>query len=331
MRLERLDNLKFTGNENLWTYVALKGTRSLLLKLEDEKRYVEERRRLLEDVASAKYNLNHVKEYLETVKDALSANGYGVKVCRIRALSRVLIGVSESFGKIPFEVGFFFDPVMNVPFIPGSSLKGVFRHALKDLLEREYLKEGLQPEEAEKEANEITEIIFGLEKWSGLVGVTDAYPVELGVGERLFEPDVITPHYQKAKTELDVRPNPVTFLTIAPGTAFEFYIYFNKELYVREHEMLKSKGERVMRKYPRAGAVNKLDTREVSTSVIDYAIFYGDLGRAVEELKDRGINLVNAILWVDRAVLYALTKGIGAKTNIGYSRFEVLEYKAVKV
>ncbi len=320
------ESLKLSSTENLWSYIVLKGAYVLSLKLKEKREYAEKKKELLTDIIATTrhFNLNPIKRYLQSIKEALLINGYHVKVCKVRALNRVLIGISESFGKIPFEVGIFFDPVMNVPFIPGSSLKGVFRHSLKALLE----KSGKKGNEAEEKAR----IIFGSEEWSGLVGVTDAYPVELGINGFLFEPDVITPHYPGAETELNVNPNPIHFLTIARGTVFEFYIYFNKEIYQDEHKWLKKMKRKPKRVHEQLGTITVKDliSGKSIDNPIDNALFAGDLAKGIKELKATGIDVVKVIPWVDRAVLYAFAKGIGAKTSLGYSRFEVIKYDVVE-
>jgi len=325
MEWESLGNIELKNAENLWSYITLKGAYILSLKLRGEGRHAEEKRKLLEDITIATKNLDldHIKEYLQSVRKALLANGYRVKVCKVGASSRVLVGASEALGKIPFEVGLFFDPILNVPFIPGSSLRGAFRHALKALLERGGRNE--------KEAEKIAETIFGSTEWSGLVGVTDAYPIKPGINDYLFEPDVLTPHYPEAKTELDVSPNPVPFLTIARGVEFEFYIYFNKEIYREESKRL---GQEAKRRYAELGVVSTHELKNARNTSLDnvvrYAVFSGDLAEAVRKLKSMGIDVANVIPWIDRAVLYAFARGIGAKTSTGYSRFEVIEYRSIE-
>jgi len=331
MNFESLSNLKLDDITNLWSYVTLKGAyiRNLRLRLKNaERRYSEEKMKLLEEIIkmSERSDLSHIKAYLQGIKRALLVNGYHIKVCNVRASSRVLIGVSEPFGKTPFDVGLYFDPVYNVPFIPGSSLKGAFRHALEILLEKE-------KKVGENRAKEIAKIVFGSEEWSGLVGVTDAYPIELGIDGYLFEPDVLTPHYHyhylRTRTELDAKPNPVAFLTIARGVTFQFYIYFNKMIYEEEAKRLGSKAKR---KYAKLGTVTitELTSKGHEMNPIENALMCGDLAEALNELRSKGINVVDIIPWVDQAIFYAFAKGVGSKTNIGYSIFEVLEYKSVE-
>lgn len=328
--LEKLARIELNNDTNLWSYITINGTYALTFKWSDprSKNAAMQKRILLARTSKHfKPGLDSIMNHLKEVKEALLANGYSIKLCRIRSLGRVIIGASEAFGKVPFEVGLFFDPVLNVPFIPGSSLKGAFRHALEELIYRD--RASKNNKNAREIASEVASIVFGSDEFVGLVGVTDAYPVKLGIKDLLFEPDVVTPHYPGASTELNVRPNPVPFLTIARNVEFEFYIYFNKRIYEEKHEH----GKRHRRNYAKLGVVSELGKAQTKqaghmSSVKDYIdnmIHDGDLA---EEFKKHGVqNLASLLPWVDRAVLYAFAKGVGAKTSVGYSRFAVIEYK----
>jgi len=136
--------------------------------------------------------------------------------------------------------------------------------------------------------------LFGCEESVGVVGVTDAYPVLDGYGggvKRVLEPDVVTPHYTPGVlNELKVTPVPVQFLTIAPGVSFKFYIYYRRE------------------------AVQHILQGDAA-----------ELLKRVDELQ----KVVNMLGCVDKAVFYALAKGVGARTSVGYSRFKLILYRDV--
>ncbi len=327
--IQNLKRLCLSKNMNLWSYVCLKGTFILNLKLQSrEKEYTGEKRRFIEEICNVfkSVDLRCVRDLLNEVKEALIANGYRVKVCRVKAVSRVLVGASESFGKVPFEVGLFLDHILNVPFIPSSSLKGAFRHALIELIERRYKGSGVDGESIASE-------IFGSEQFSGLVGVTDAYPVEAGINGLIFEPDVITPHYPGARTEFDVKPTPISFLTVARGVEFEFFIYLNKQIYELEHRYIQRGMRRSRRKYAGIGIVDKLEKHRFSgeRDFIGYTIYSGDLGKALGEISGiKKEDIIEVIPWIERAILYAFAKGVGAKTSVGYSRFMIVKYKWVE-
>ncbi|MGC9106640.1 MAG: type III-B CRISPR module RAMP protein Cmr6 [Infirmifilum sp.] len=328
---EQLGELKIDKDMNVQSYIVLKGISILKDKLQkSEQIYSARKKELIEDICrfSREKDLNNAKKNLQEIREALIVNGYSVKICKIKSSSRTLIGASELFGKNPFEVGLSFDPILNVPLIPSSTLKGAFRYALMDLVGRE---------EGEGVAKEVADIIFGSKDWSGLAGVTDAYPVKAGING-LLDPDVITPHYPGAETEFDVKPNPVQFLTVARGVEYEFYIYFNKNIYWREYEWAKSQGKQPKRKFAKVDTVDienlihlkpTGDAGDQVKNVVGKAFFNGDLAEALRKLESMGLDIAKIIPWVDRAVLYAFARGVGAKTSLGYSRFEVLEYRPV--
>jgi CRISPR-associated protein Cmr6 len=268
---------------NFWSYTSLKGYEVMLKNVEDKIKILE--------YIIKKMNLpiGEIVQRVNEVKDALLNCNYSVKQVKVRALSRALIGVSETFGEIPFEVGLYFDPIMNVPYIPGSTIKGAVRAATFDLLYREMYLKTNQVKDSEMFAEENCRRIFGglMGKYqsAGLIGFTDAYPIDVGEHGLLLYPDVINPHYtDRTMTELDVTPTPIIYFTIAPGTKFHFFMFYRRR-----------RGEREL-----------CDEDLLESPTVDR------LGT------------------VDRGLLYAFFRGVGAKTALGYSRFEILEYEEVK-
>lgn len=276
---------------NLWSYIVLKSSNIIYEKVGLDKREISRRKQqLLENLAEAsRVAFNHSKHVvltlLENVKEALITNGFRIKIVKAKLSSRGLIGVGEIFGKMLFEVGLSFNPILNIPFIPGSSLKGAIRAAYQELYLRYF------GEENKDVCEEECRRIFGEPGRSvGIVGFTDAYPVEAGEKGFILYPDVMTPHYgESVQTELDVQPNPIVYLTVAPGTVFQFYVFW------------RNRGERRVR----IGMGPKADFSPSSKPILD------DL----------------ALL--DRAILYSMKTGVGAKTSLGYSSFEVIEYTEV--
>jgi CRISPR-associated protein Cmr6 len=307
MKFNRLDKLKeaFLKKEdeeyalkkaNLWSSISLIGSKLMIDKQEDEKEIEKERRRFLEClIRRVILDVEKINQRLNEIKTALISCRYDVKEVKIKTLSRALVGGSETFGEIPFEVGLHFDPIMNVPYIPGSTIKGAVRSATFEILYKEKFQKEIEQEKnkkkADEEAKEYAEQecrkIFGgpikEERNIGLIGFTDAYPVEKGEQDFLLYPDVMTPHYKNVGTELDVMPTPIIYLTIAPETKFRFYMFYKR----------------------------KRGKRELSIS----------------DLVDNPIR--NQLGIVDRGLLYAFIRGVGAKTALGYSRFEILNYEKV--
>ena len=98
----------------------------------------------------------------------------------------------------------------------------------------------------------------------------------------------MTPHYREGvKTEFDVKPTPITYLTVAPGTVFQFYVFW------------KNRGKRKVN-------LGKGIRKDISPTP-----------RPI--MSELGL--------LDLAILYALGLGVGGKTSVGYSTFKVTCYK----
>ncbi|MEM3624595.1 MAG: hypothetical protein QXL52_04775, partial [Nitrososphaerales archaeon] len=96
-------------------------------------------------------------------------------------------------------------------------------------------------------------------------------------------------------TELDVSPTPIIYLTIAPGTKFQFYLFYKKE---------RGGGERKRRLIIK-------DSQE-------------------SDLAETPVQDINKLGILDRGLLYSFYRGVGAKTAVGYSRFEIVSYEPVR-
>lgn len=284
---------------NLWSYVALAGYKVMMMKAgEDKDKITEEERKILEYIINIIKRIDlptrEINQILENTLHALLSCGYEVRSTKIRAISPALIGGSETFGEIPFEVGLYFDPILNIPYIPGSTIKGAVRAGVFDLL----LKQGFSEGRAEGECKRF----FGDDESAGLIGFTDAYPIEKGERGYLLYPDVMTPHYKvtphykgDTTTELEVSPTPIIYLTIAPGVKFQFYLFYKRERGNDEKKRRLTVGD------------NK-DSDLAETPVSD----------------------PNRLGLLDRGLLYSFYRGVGAKTSVGYSRFVILSYEPVR-
>jgi CRISPR type III-B/RAMP module RAMP protein Cmr6 len=204
-----------------------------------------------------------------------------VREIQMKLTYRGSFGVSSTFGQIPFEVGLYIHPYFNVPYIPASSIKGAIRNAYYYYLVNH---ENENRDKADDECNRL----FGDSNFAGLVGFTDAFPIQEGENGYILYPDIINPHYKDAKNEMEVEPKPIIFLTVAPDTTFKFYMYIIKE---REKEKRKIE----------IGAKKDLAAKPIPDTE--------NLGK------------------LDLALLYGLSMGIGAKTALGYSQFVVITYE----
>ncbi|MEM3404142.1 MAG: type III-B CRISPR module RAMP protein Cmr6 [Nitrososphaeria archaeon] len=174
-----------------------------------------EKRSVLEMLTkySKEVSLAKVNRHLDETKAAYSSLGFPILDLEARLTYRAVVGASSTFGQTAFEVGLSFDPLLNVPYIPGSSIKGAVKAASR-------LGKVIPDDKMLRE-------LFG----NGLVGrldFSDAYPVEGGVKGYILIPDVLTPHYSKGGEDVleedKIMPTPIPFLSIAPTTRFRFLI-----------------------------------------------------------------------------------------------------------
>ncbi|ACB07193.1 RAMP superfamily CRISPR-associated protein [Candidatus Korarchaeum cryptofilum] len=171
----------------------------------------EERRRILEDLFTAYSpdNLNEVfkkaSNLLDMQKSALKSCGYDVFDFLAVTRSRLIVGMaSEIFGKQIFEVGLSWDPLLNLPYIPGSSLKGAFRSYL------------------ESERPDLVPLLGSKSESSSIIFL-DSYPVSSK--SNLLVPEVTTPIYgAKGVREVKAEPKPVIYPVINKDVTFRMII-----------------------------------------------------------------------------------------------------------
>jgi len=178
----------------------------------------EEKREILEDLFRA-YSPEKLKEafknasnLLDMQKSALLSCGYYVLDFLAATASRLIIGIaSEVFGKQVFEVGLSWNPILNLPYIPGSSLKGAFRSYL----------------EAEKPS--LTPMLGSGSEASSIMFL-NSYPVSSRWN--LIVPEVTTPIYGEAKgriKETEAEPNPVLYPVVNKGVTFRIIVGVKKD------------------------------------------------------------------------------------------------------
>jgi len=144
-----------------------------------------------------------------------------------RLESRLLVHTRSP--TLPLDISLAWDPVLNLPYIPASTVKGVVRAYLTM---GNITVEGLNVDDLLGEAGKLAHV--------GYTVFFDAYPV--GCEKTLVEPDVITPHYSEVEWRIDetsAKPRPIVFPTIAPGTTIYFPVAINVNLAKR----LKGKSE----------------------------------------------------------------------------------------
>ena len=228
---------KGTQDINVWSLEYIVSTLIRLLKIlrscREGRRKVEantELRNIVEKISKyysssegkIQFLVSRANQYFQEVADALCSLGYDVREIEVELNYRGSIGVSSGFGQLLFEWGISFDPYLNLPYIPASSIKGAIRASYKYLCLKHFNDVRI--------CNDKVENIFGSSsKGAGLVMFTDAYPVRLQDDARyILVPDVVTPHYnnEELKYEKEVEPNPVVHLSINKGVIFKFLVYY---------------------------------------------------------------------------------------------------------
>ena len=157
------------------------------------------------------------ERYLRSLANIMRDSFDAVFLIRATLLSRLTINTRNP--TVPLEISISWDPVMNLPYIPSSSIKGLVRAYLETY-------GGAELDKA------LIDKVFGSQERSGLVVFTDAYPVECS-GESLVESDVLTPHYsevRKAIDEASSSPTPLVFPTIARDVTLAMVVAFRYDL-----------------------------------------------------------------------------------------------------
>jgi CRISPR-associated protein Cmr6 len=181
--------------------------------------YVPEFSRVASKRLSESFSCNKVKplleeadKYLKTLFNELNNMFDAVFTVNMTLTSRLAIYTKNPF--MPLEIAIAWDPVLNLPYTPSSSLKGAVRAWLEVNNVRRI--DGVDIDDIFGRAGE-------KEVHISLAIFTDAYPVSCV--NKLIEPDVISPHYKGEDiAEVDVNPVPLVFPTIAPGTTMRFLL-----------------------------------------------------------------------------------------------------------
>lgn len=139
----------------------------------------------------------------------------------------ILIGIGYNHkvkGKGEIGMGFTFDYVTGLPYLPGSSLKGILRFGFRqEAYIHEVVKGVLHTELSKEEMEELEKTIFEGEGSRKRFVFYDAVISNNENGKQLLALDSIAPHTKDGLKE----PNPITFLRICPGVEihFEFQLY----------------------------------------------------------------------------------------------------------
>ena len=202
---------------------------------------------------------NKVNKRTEKKLKDLKNAGYKCESFLLKNDYRIIPGLG---GANILETNINLHHIYGVPYIPGSSLKGLAKamavEKIKENTDLSY-KEIDKILEAEKldESQNIKDIklyrsIFGTQKKTGRVNFMDSYPE----GRIKFKLDIMTPHYKDYYKEMNSDnpknspedtgdPNPITFLVLE-GTAFRFNLISDEKEILKGAVELLEKGLRYM-------------------------------------------------------------------------------------
>ncbi len=159
--------------------------------------------KLIETILKSNGMLDLSRELYEMKKRSLKNNCFALEV---KLVTPGLVGIGSGPFKAVFEVGLNLDPLLGLPYYPGSGIKGAVRSFVEN-----YLDKGL------------VDKLFGDKEGSSAIDFMDMYPIGLE-GDSLFKGLVTNPHYYKGgelvRDELEVNPTPVPHVGISEGTIF---------------------------------------------------------------------------------------------------------------
>ena len=231
-------------------------------------------------------SLRIAKEMMEHVERGYAEAGYVVGHLDVVLTSEGLVGMGHGPFKAAFEVGLNVDPVLGLPYYPGSGIKGAVRNFLWTMADEEYINKVFGSSSAEE--GEVSKVIF-----------SDAFPIGCKRECSVFKPLVVTPHYfrggEVVKNELEAEPTPVVHVGISENMVFRLVIAIRKDSSKEVNELF----ERL-----------KGDDEEVKKVISNVKGLWGKSEHKTALLR---------VVWV---TLYVLSRGIAARSSKGYNVFE---------
>ena len=308
-------SLNFSECENL-SLVFLKLIRKDIIEDSRNKKW------FLESVINIQRSINNVPKIIknfakriEKQRADLEKHGYENifkiekdKCLKLKTASRLVVGLGA--GHV-LETSLTLHHIFGIPYIPGSALKGIVRMVnfweivseqnkksdkeIQEFQEQLYDKEISNSDKNDFDKEDILKhkLLFGTQKFKGLLVFLDAYP-EVQNNQQIFELDVMTPHYQGYYTKNQVpgdweNPNPIPFLTVKKGITFCFNVLFDK---FRAERLLTLKED----EFP----------NQAKGIIKKWLNNFSNISQNVKK-------------WIEDA----LTEfGVGAKTRLGYGIFE---------
>lgn len=172
--------------------------------------------------------LERNKKHLETIKRKLDEGGINYLAVKAKTLHRLSIDASSEFGWMLDEIGLAWDPILDTPFIPSSTIKGLFRATLTWKIADELVGKIQEMKELKNVAESTVNALLGEGGDKGFVSkiaFLDAYPVKCE--GNLVGLDVLTPMYSITKNQIgedEAQPTPIFIPIVNHGVTFEFII-----------------------------------------------------------------------------------------------------------
>jgi len=251
------------------------------------------------------------EERINTQKDNLKDIGYIVILSNytLTTSSRLVVGLG---GEHVLETSLTLHHIFGIPYIPATAFKGVVRMvSFWEIAQKRNISADKEIEELQKQLydNEIADsededflrhkLLFGTQNFKGLLFFLDAYP-EIHNNQEIFDVDVMNPHYSKYYTQGEPpaeeppadweNPNPIVFLTLKKGIPFCFNVLFDE---FRAKEILNEYND-------------SPETKKIPTILNNW---FTNLSKLTDLVKE----------WIKTALE---EYGVGAKTRVGYGRFE---------
>jgi len=222
--------------------------------------------------------------------------------------------------------------IWGVPYIPGSSLKGVCRQvAFWNLVDGKNFSENELENFQKKFYGELAidnedmlvyQLLFGAQDFKGLLLFLDAYP-ECENNQKIFILDVMNPHYSSYYGDKDGKippadwenPTPIFFLTVKEGVKFRFVVLFDKWRW----EKIKNDGIYITKDKKKYLIVNKENTENKKDIENDNEKIL-KVNLPVEQFE----NILENEGFFNNILKQALSfYGVGSKTRLGYGSFKV--------
>ncbi len=244
------------------------------------------------------HKLSIVKDIMREQVNSLIRENYCLADLTLKLRNRGLFGANNAFNLI-FEVGLSWDYLLDLPFMPASSIKGVISTYIESLTCNRIKAE--ERKSCDPKLLKALDTLFGYSAREGSatskIIFLDSYPVSVNEKNRIVVPAVITPHYHSrgkpVEFEYEANPVPVVHLVIDKGVKFRLVFGVHKE-----------------------------DISEVASSL---KVLANSLGISLGSHNCQGVMSALATL-----VYKALTlEGVGSRTTKGYGLFDLVGAKLV--